>query len=67
MSVWTVLTKSSGTYEAHTLYSSFDRGPAWREAEQTYPGGVVAMWKGNFASEVMTADPNKSENKLPVL
>ena len=63
MAIWTVLIKTDEGYEAHTLYSSFDRSPAWREAEQTYPYEVVAMWKGNYAEEVMTSNTNKSENK----
>jgi hypothetical protein len=64
MAIWTVIIKTTEGYEAHVLYSSFDQKPAWQEAEQTYLCEVVAMWKGNYAEEVMMTDPNKSENKL---
>ncbi len=62
MAIWTVIIKTTEGYEAVTLYSSFDRRPAWQDAEQTYPHEIVAMWKGNYAEEVMTTNSNKSEN-----
>lgn len=61
MSVWTVLqlNHSTGKHEASTLFGSPDRPDAWEKAEKL--GGsdttVVAIWKGDFAREVVTEKP----------
>ncbi len=55
MSVWTVLlfNYNKGHHEAARMYGSADRDKAWDEAEKL-SGHIVAMWKGDFASEVIT-------------
>ncbi len=61
MSVWTILqlNNSTGKHEVNTLFGSPDRPDAWAEAERL--GGpeatVVAIWKGDFAKEVVTEKP----------
>jgi hypothetical protein len=61
MSVWTILqlNNRTGKHEVNTLFGSPDRPDAWAEAERL--GGpeatVVAIWKGDFASEVVTEKP----------
>jgi hypothetical protein len=61
MSVWTILQRNhyTGKHEATTLFGSPDRPVAWREAvKQAGTGGtVVAIWKGDFAKEVVTEKP----------
>ena len=55
MSVWTVLlfNYNNGHHEAARMYASSDRDKAWDQAEKL-TGNVVAMWKGDFANEVVT-------------
>jgi len=58
MSVWTVLlfNYNNGYHEASRMYASSDRDKAWDQASKL-AGSVVAIWKGDFASEVVTHRP----------
>ena len=60
MSVWTVLlfNYDKGHHEAAKMYGSPDREKAWNQAEKL-TGHIVAMWKGDFASEVITGKGQK--------
>jgi hypothetical protein len=63
MSVWTILqyNQSTGDMHASTLFGSPDRVDAWEKAEKLadWECNVVAIWKGNFADEVVTEKPKK--------
>jgi hypothetical protein len=65
MTVWTVLCSvcptcrdyDYSTPTAHTMFASPDSNAAWTKAEQRWGTAIIAIWKGDFARQVVTEKP----------
>ena len=58
MTVWTVLCRDyDHRNTARTMFASPDSDEAWKKAEQQWGAVIIAIWKGDYARQVVTEKP----------